>query len=94
MKKNVWMMFFQGLTVVMILLAAMPGYCRTLSEILDQGTLRIGMIAEKDYPFVFKDPKGSSVLTHEFFKRPHRRRCAHFFVAPEADYSLDFTLHS
>ena len=61
MKKNVWIMFFRGLTVFMILLMAMPGYCRTLSEILDQGALRIGMIAEKDYPFVFKDPKGSLI---------------------------------
>ena len=58
MKKNVLMTSSLGLTVILILLMAMPGYSRTLSEILDQGTLRIGMIAENDYPFVFKDENG------------------------------------
>ncbi|OQY46714.1 MAG: hypothetical protein B6240_06935 [Desulfobacteraceae bacterium 4572_87] len=58
MKKNLCIVFFRGLTAAMILFVAMPGYCRTLSEILDQGTLKIGMIAEKDYPFVFKDKMG------------------------------------
>ncbi|MCF8129892.1 MAG: transporter substrate-binding domain-containing protein, partial [Deltaproteobacteria bacterium] len=45
----------------MVLLTAMPGYCRTLSEILDQGTLRVGMIAQKDYPFVFESKTGKMV---------------------------------
>ena len=58
MKKYAWLTVFEGLTVLMVLLTAMPGYSRMLSEILDQGTLKIGMIAEKDYPFVFKDKRG------------------------------------
>ena len=58
MKKNVLMTSSLGLSLILILLMAMPGYGRTLPEILDQGTLRIGMIAEDDYPFVFKDENG------------------------------------
>lgn len=58
MKKNVPMTFFKGLTVVMMLFFAVPANGRTLSEILDDGTLKIGMITEKDYPFVFKNEKG------------------------------------
>ena len=58
METNAVKRFFQGLAVIVILFTAMPGYSRTLSEILERGTLTIGMIALKDAPFLFMDEKG------------------------------------